>query len=194
MYQAWIDVGGTFTDCYVSNFGEQLKRCKLLSTGLVPISCDALSDRSIRAPELIADPAGFWVGAHLRVMDDAGQEVARRRVIEFTDGVLACDEEIATLVDAGHRFEIDAGLESPVLAVRRLLGCSLNQALPPLQVRLGTTRRYQRAVDATGSSDCASDYVALRRSAIDRRSDAAESLRVGNSQAATVGSYCGRHT
>ena len=141
VYQAWIDVGGTFTDCYVSKFGEQLKRCKLLSTGLVPISCtDALSDRSIRAPELNGDPAGFWLGAHLRIMDDAGQEVARRRVVEFNNGVLVCDEEIATLVDAGHRFEIDAGLESPVLAVRRLLGCYLNQALPPLQVRLGTTR------------------------------------------------------
>jgi 5-oxoprolinase (ATP-hydrolysing) len=141
VYQAWIDVGGTFTDCYVSNFGEQLKRCKLLSTGLVPISCSQiLTERSIQAPELRADPVSFWIGAHLRAINDAGREVARRRVVDFATGVLVCDEELKTLVDAGHRFEIDAGFESPVLAVRRLLGCSPTQALPPLQVRLGTTR------------------------------------------------------
>lgn len=141
MYQAWVDVGGTFTDCYVSNSGEIISRCKLLSTGLVPVSCNPIvSDQSFAAPELLADPSGFWVGAQLRALDDSGREVARRRVIGFSSGVLECDKEITTLVNARFRFEIDAGLESPVLAVRRLLGCSLSQSLPPLQVRLGTTR------------------------------------------------------
>ncbi|MDX1924926.1 MAG: hydantoinase B/oxoprolinase family protein [Pirellulaceae bacterium] len=141
MYHAWVDVGGTFTDCYVSRTAEKLKRCKLLSTGLVPISCArVVTDRSMAAPELTADVAGFWVGADLRAMDEAGRKVARRRVVGFADGVIECDQEIASCVQARLRFEIDASLESPVLAVRRLLGCSLSQALPPLQVRLGTTR------------------------------------------------------
>ncbi len=141
VYQAWIDVGGTFTDCYVSNEGDERKRCKLLSTGLVPISCSKiLSERSVSVPELSADTAGFWEGASLRAVDVDGHEVARRRVVGFAEGVIECDEELVTLVNPRKRFEIDAGLESPVLAVRRLLQCSLTSALPPLQVRIGTTR------------------------------------------------------
>lgn len=141
MYQAWIDVGGTFTDCYVSSPNGELKRCKLLSSGLVPVSCaGVVSERSIQVPELLADATGFWEGATLRALDDAGHEVAKRRIIRFEDGRLECDGEIATLVHDSNRFEIDAGLESPVLAVRRLLGCALRESLPPLQVRLGTTR------------------------------------------------------
>ncbi len=144
MYHAWIDVGGTFTDCFVSTqerAHERPKRCKLLSSGLLPISHgEVLNSHSIRSPELTEDSVGFWAGAYLRAVDDAGREVARRRVLGFASGVLECDDEVATLADMKCRFEIDAGLESPVLAVRRLLGCALTQSLPPLHVRLGTTR------------------------------------------------------
>jgi len=141
VYQAWIDVGGTFTDCYVAKFGENLKRCKLLSTGLVPVSCaELLSERSMRVPELGEDAAGFWEGTFLRAVNEAGREVARRQVVEFANGVIECDDDLASLIDAKNRFEIDAKVESPVLAVRRLLNCSLKSPLPPLHVRLGTTR------------------------------------------------------
>ncbi len=141
MNQAWIDVGGTFTDCYVLESGGGLKRCKLLSSGLVPISCGAvLGTNTIYAPELRLDSIGFWEGASLRVLDANGTERVRRRILMFSDGMLECDGDVADYVDQPSRLEIDAGLESPVLAVRRLLRCDLGSPLPPVQVRLGTTR------------------------------------------------------
>ncbi len=44
-YQAWIDVGGTFTDCYVvePNQPDRRSRLKTLSSGLVPISVTSLN-------------------------------------------------------------------------------------------------------------------------------------------------------
>ncbi len=141
VYQAWIDVGGTFTDCYLHEATGGLKRCKLLSSGLVPISCDTvLSKNTIFASELVLDSVGFWEGASLRVLDLNGVELARQRILMFLDGMLECDGEIAAYVGQQFRLEIDSGLESPVLAVRRLLKCSLGSVLPPVQVRLGTTR------------------------------------------------------
>ncbi len=140
-YQAWIDVGGTFTDCYVRSPTESLRRCKLLSSGLVPVSCAAiLNPNAFLSTEVIGDAPSFWSGAKLRVLDHEGEEIAGRHVVRFEHGVIECDEEIASFVRRDFRFELDAGLESPVLAVRRLLGCALTQTLPPLQIRLGTTR------------------------------------------------------
>ena len=145
MYQAWIDVGGTFTDCYLLAPSNDLKRCKLLSSGQVPISCETvLSANAIFAPELALDSPGFWEGAALRVFDASGQELARRRILKFLDGVIECDGEQAVFAEQLNidqlRLELDSGLESPVLAVRRLLKCSIASDLPPVQVRLGTTR------------------------------------------------------
>ncbi len=140
-YQAWIDVGGTFTDCYVRSTTEGLKRCKLLSSGLVPVSCaEILKPNAFLSNELISDAPNFWSGADLRVLDHEGAEISRRQVVRFERGIVECDEEIASFARRNFRFELDTGLGSPVLAVRRLLGCALNQALPPLQIRLGTTR------------------------------------------------------
>ncbi len=139
--EAWIDVGGTFTDCYVRTHDGLLKRCKLLSSGLVPVSVERLiNDFAFLAPELNEDSVGFWNSARLQALDADGQVIAQRKITSSADGVITCDDEIQSLTACGARLEIDSGLESPVLAVRRLLQCPLSESLPPLHVRLGTTR------------------------------------------------------
>ncbi len=151
-FEAWIDVGGTFTDCYVRSSVGALSRCKLLSSGLVPISCEVVSPRAVRAAELTADPAGFWVGAALRALDPTGKETARWQILEFENGVVTLDREFSVDDDAQLRFEIDAGLEAPVLAVRRLLQTPLQTELPPLRIRLGTTRGTNALLTRRGAA------------------------------------------
>jgi 5-oxoprolinase (ATP-hydrolysing) len=53
---------------------------------------------------------------------------------------LTLDRDVPSWVMPGDVIELDAGLEAPVLAARRLIGCPLGQALPPIDMRLGTTR------------------------------------------------------
>lgn len=158
--QAWIDVGGTFTDCYViadtapalqTADGPRRQRLKVLSSGLVPISCAAGSTpTAIIAPELAADAAGFWRGAELRCYNNQREVVATVAIADFDPGscrlvlsgpLAVVDEALSSPDGLSHlAFEIDPGIEAPVLAVRRLLGCPLEAPLPPLSIRLGTTR------------------------------------------------------
>ena len=139
-HEAWIDVGGTFTDCYIRHPSGKLKRTKILSSGKVPISIgsDSVGD-CLFATELRHDPVDFWVGATVRLTTTEQHEVAVARIEGFQSGTLQLDHAIA---DYGPnlRAEVDAGIEAPVLATRRLLGISLGHKLPRFKVRLGTTK------------------------------------------------------
>ncbi len=97
------------------------------------------SPRIVVVPELRADPDGFWTGAKLRCFDEQRQLLSAVDVVGFSshDCQLSIAQPLAT--QASH-FELDAGLEAPVLAVRRLLRCPIQNALPKLHVRMGTTR------------------------------------------------------
>jgi len=140
MHEAWIDVGGTFTDCYLRFPSGQLERTKLLSTGRVPISVDATSNAvEFQAPELQHDVDGFWVGAQVRIWEPGQSSAFVARVTRFAQGKLHLDRPIVEL-NRNCRAELDTGLEAPVLATRRLLGAPLQTPLLPLRVRLGTTR------------------------------------------------------
>ncbi len=166
--EAWIDVGGTFTDCFVfdgSGQGPVLRRGKTLSSGRVPISGDlrelASSDGqysdvhawSIDAQELKQDRCGFWQGACLRGMDLQGSERWAAPVDAFEGGRLQVSpvplDGLKT--DDNLRFELDPVCGAPVLAVRRLLQVPLSQPLPPLRIRLGTTRGTNALLTRSGA-------------------------------------------
>lgn len=151
----WADIGGTFTDCLVSgqhNDGSRFEdTVKVLSTGLV--SAEVIA---VKAGGLTIQVSShfvhndFWNGANLNASDESfiGCIQLCRIVNEETPtsvpGVssvqltMAC--ALARPVSTGDRVTLDGGLEAPVLATRLLLGVPINQPLPSLDVRLGTTR------------------------------------------------------
>ncbi len=138
--QAWIDVGGTFTDCYLSPAIGPRRRTKVLSTGLVPISLEPTADHHVViAPQTHSDVDNFWASALINCYDDSRQLIDRLIVVHFNSrrSELTLNKAVPA---AARYFELDAGLEAPVLAVRRLLQCPLGSELPKLQVRMGTTR------------------------------------------------------
>lgn len=138
--QAWIDVGGTFTDCYLVPDKGPRQRIKVLSSGLVPVTIERTDDPLVViAPETHSDKNGFWIGAKLNCFDKT-QRLLRSLEVKSFDSAerkLTLAESVPT---EASQFELDAGIEAPVLAVRRLLGCGLSNALPKLNVRMGTTR------------------------------------------------------
>ncbi len=138
--QVWIDVGGTFTDCYLAPAMGPWQRLKVLSTGLVPVTIERTTDPQIViAPETQRDSDEFWTGATLRCFDSQRELIAAVTVTGFT-----ADQQLlkldASIPSQATHFELDAGLEAPVLAVRRLLQRPLLSQLPKLNVRMGTTR------------------------------------------------------
>ncbi len=138
---AWIDVGGTFTDCYLLDSKGARSAIKVLSSGLVPVSVRSIDGARIQCAQLADDCDGFWTGGQFRCLDQAGQCIQTAQVIAFDSSAqeLVLDQELS---DGKHAafFELAAEIEAPVLAVRRLARCALSEPLPPVQVRLGTTR------------------------------------------------------
>ncbi|MEC8553489.1 MAG: hydantoinase B/oxoprolinase family protein [Planctomycetota bacterium] len=156
--KAWIDVGGTFTDCFVLLGKSDLRSCKLLSSGRVPISIESSSrvgtKSYLQSREVRQDTPDFWTGARLRVLDAEQTELAHLTVLAFQPSEsgpfhLLLDGQ---LPEGGSHFELDAGLEAPVLGIRRLLGVPIQESLPPLKVSLGTTRGTNALLTRTGAS------------------------------------------
>ena len=54
-------------------------------------------------------------------------------------------------LQCGWRYELDAGLEGPALGIRQLLQRPLSEQLPPLEVRLGTTRGTNALLERRGA-------------------------------------------
>ncbi|WP_235935156.1 hydantoinase B/oxoprolinase family protein [Candidatus Laterigemmans baculatus] len=158
--KVWIDVGGTFTDCFVSDAAGVRRSGKVLSSGVTkgsvaPESSELrIVDRSRRG-----DPDGFWVGFELTLIGDGGEPLESRRVAGFesSSGTFTLQSPLEVSLAAGEAgspraFELRSALEAPVLAVRRLLGLPLSEPLPPMEVRLGTTRGTNALLTRSGAA------------------------------------------
>ena len=155
-YQVWCDVGGTFTDCIVK-FSDGTKSClKVLSSGKIKGRVHGWREPGCFSdPDRIIAPDHFWDGAAVRWIDAQGQILATDRCrrslqnqgwmqLESSDAWTSNDHELRV------QYEIDCGLQAPVLATRLILGCLPTEKLPSMRVRLGTTRGTNALLTRTG--------------------------------------------
>ncbi len=153
-YKVWVDVGGTFTDCFVVDAQGRRLKGKVLSSGVTKGTTAGSSSASVIFDnQRIGDPDNFWDDFELWMLDSDGQVEHTTRVAGF-DSQRGCLELVAPLHQPpriGATYELRSSLEAPVMAVRRLLRCSPNQALPQLDVRLGTTRGTNALLTRTGA-------------------------------------------
>src|SRR5262245_9607441 len=118
-------------------------RHKLLSSG---VTKGAVGEGSCQAtivdPARRADPPRIWEGYTLRLAEAAGRPVAERRVagFDYAAGVLALDVPLDAAPPTGTLYELYSDEEAPIVAVRYLLGLRRTDPIPPVSVRLGTTR------------------------------------------------------
>lgn len=156
MIEVWADVGGTFTDTFVVD-GQRRLVTKTLSSGVIrvraaEIAPPASGDREtggltrVRL-SLPADGSipGFWDGSRLAWISADGRRVPLGTILacDADSGWTEIDRPIRLSAESSFRqglWEVDPGLEAPVLAARQLLRVRPAEPLPPLEVRLGTTR------------------------------------------------------
>jgi 5-oxoprolinase (ATP-hydrolysing) len=153
-WEFWIDVGGTFTDCFGRRPDGTLVRHKCLSSGVVKgAAAEGSSPRHIVDPLRAKDPPAFWDGYRLRLLDERGATVAEGTVARFDSqaGRLELIQDLAAKPQAGQAYELWSGEEAPILAIRYLLGVPLNQPIPPVAVRLGTTRGTNALITRRGA-------------------------------------------
>ncbi|MCA9200189.1 MAG: hydantoinase B/oxoprolinase family protein, partial [Planctomycetales bacterium] len=140
-WEFWIDVGGTFTDCIGVDPDGGWHRAKELSSGRIKGRIGAGSEPAVIFDSLRAnDPDDFWQGWNFTLLAADGTVVATSQVIQSTQGRLTLDAPLPNIPAEHAAYELDCHLESPVVCIRRILGLGLLATLPPLSVRLGTTR------------------------------------------------------
>jgi 5-oxoprolinase (ATP-hydrolysing) len=154
----WLDVGGTFTDCLAQQYADDgpvgpLLRRKVLSSGrtkgqLAPgTSLDRLLDSARQ------EPADFWAGYVLQVLDAAGQVLDAQTVRHSSSGLLELSGPLAVMSAelAGRTYEIISPSPAPILAIRLFLGLRGDETIPPCDVKLGTTKGTNALLTRTGA-------------------------------------------
>jgi 5-oxoprolinase (ATP-hydrolysing) len=149
-----MDVGGTFTDCIGRRPDGQLVRHKLLSSGVTKGAAAAGSDRTkIVDPVRRGDPAEYWTGYCLWLLDRHGAAVAEAGVVGFDRDRAAL--QLAAPLDVtplpGQPYELVSDEEAPIQGIRYLLGLGREAIVPPVVVRLGTTRGTNALLTRTGA-------------------------------------------
>ncbi|TWT92548.1 hydantoinase B/oxoprolinase family protein [Neorhodopirellula pilleata] len=148
----WADIGGTFTDCLVNvrqhDGTWQQRTLKVLSSGLVAAELIAAETGRLTVaipPAFVCE--GFWKSAGVFSPDHV-----KLGTIESCELIQPADQQGRALVrikllqtfpsslTPGVSLTLDGAIEAPVLATRLILGLPLTEPLPPLHVRLGTTR------------------------------------------------------
>jgi 5-oxoprolinase (ATP-hydrolysing) len=145
----WVDTGGTFTDCVARDPEGRTRRTKVLSSGAV--RGRVLAKSGPRAWQLELPwrlPDRFAVGWGLV---ELGAEESSAEIVDFvgerTEVSLDRDLEIAP----GAHVELRSPEEAAVLAVRVVTGTPAGVELPPLELRLATTRGTNALLERRGA-------------------------------------------
>lgn len=147
-----MDTGGTFTDCLGRDPAGHWHRAKVLSTGSLRAtlaSCPAPGELIVELPPGVW-PADFFAGFHVA---SALAPAERIEILGFAPAPSRL--RLAAPAPAnwapGTLLTLDAGEEAPVLGARVLTGTPLRAALPPLVMRLATTRGTNALLENKGA-------------------------------------------
>jgi 5-oxoprolinase (ATP-hydrolysing) len=143
VWEFWIDVGGTFTDCFARRPDGSLGRHKLLSSGVTKGAVgEGSTTRAIVDAARCCDPKGFWNGFQFRLLSPEGTLLSEERVRSFDSsaGRLELERPLPAPPAVGQAYELASDLEAPILGIRFLLRLAAGAPIPAVRVRLGTTR------------------------------------------------------
>ncbi|MEX0611454.1 MAG: hydantoinase B/oxoprolinase family protein [Pirellulales bacterium] len=152
-WEFWIDVGGTFTDCLARRPDGSIRRQKLLSSGVTKGRVgDGSTRNAIVDSARQVDPPHFWIDWQLSILGRDGKEIDRATVTDFDaqSGRLRL-RGLAKAPASGLPYELRCNEEAPVIAIRYLLGLPLAEPVPPVALRLGTTRGTNALITRSGA-------------------------------------------
>ena len=150
-WHIWIDTGGTFTDCLARDPDGVMHQAKILSSAALRGRLrKRIDDRRIVADETWAVPDDFIRGFrfHLLQGDDEGVGIAR---YDAASSVIELAGQLPQGASVGSAFEVRCTEEAPVLAARMVTGAATAAALPPIEMRLATTRGTNALLQRRGA-------------------------------------------
>jgi 5-oxoprolinase (ATP-hydrolysing) len=151
IWHIWIDTGGTFTDCLALDPDGALRRAKVLSSSaLRAVVAEVESADTLRIAEDWGAAPGVVDGLELRVLS-ADAEPVRIASYDPASGRLRLERGMDGL-RPGAAVEVRSPEEAPVLAARLVTGTAYGAALPPVAMRLATTRGTNALLERRGAA------------------------------------------
>jgi 5-oxoprolinase (ATP-hydrolysing) len=150
-WEVWIDTGGTFTDCLARDPEGRLHRAKVLSSSRLRGRVERAGRQRLISPLAGALPADFLCGYGFRALGRGGPTVP----VAASDpaaGAIELAEELPRVQLDGDPFELLSPEEAPLLATRLVTGRRLDEELPPLRMRLATTRGTNALLERRGAA------------------------------------------
>ncbi|MFO1095217.1 MAG: hydantoinase B/oxoprolinase family protein [Planctomycetaceae bacterium] len=153
-WQFWIDVGGTFTDCVARAPDGTLHAAKVLSSGATKGAIRRIdAHQSFHDPIRATEPDDFWRGFELRLLAPNGDALQSTRIVQHSasDASLRTADPLDGRAAVGLVYELRSPAAAPILAIRRILGLPLDQPIPAVDVRMGTTRGTNALLERKGA-------------------------------------------
>ncbi|MEN7551329.1 hydantoinase B/oxoprolinase family protein [Rapidithrix thailandica] len=151
-WKIWVDTGGTFTDALAFSPEGYLKRVKLLSSSSLRGRLLArVGDKTYRIQANWPIEKDILAGYTFNYL---GRENAERIIVLHVDHkrqTLELSKALDLEEDFPVEFEVTAGEEAPVMAARMITQCGLQEPLPPLEMRLGSTKGTNALLERKGA-------------------------------------------
>ncbi len=152
-WQVHVDTGGTFTDCVARDGAGGIHRVKVLSSGALRGRVTrVLDDRRVEVEQKWGVADDFVRGFRFRSLDTDHDPVGPVAVAGFdaTASVLELAGDLAGTLTQRSVFELDSGVEAPILAARMVTATPSDADLPPVDMRLATTRGTNALLERGG--------------------------------------------
>lgn len=150
-WQLWIDTGGTFTDCVARSPTGEMHRSKVLSNGTLRGKITArLSDDRLGVQVSWNAEKDIFAGYQFQLIGTNHPPLRVRQLDSFRQE-LTLDTPPPDFPSEVGDFTLTAGEEAPVLAARVVTRTPRDQPLPPLDMRLGTTRGTNALLERKGA-------------------------------------------
>ncbi len=147
-WRLFIDTGGTFTDCIAYDPQDQVHRIKVLSSSALRGRLLAPAENAWSIQINWSHQAPIFEGYQLSVLGQPGQWKVLH--LDPQQKRLELDKALPPEF-AGLDFEITGHEEAPILAARLLTETPLRGTLPPLEMRLGSTKGTNALLEQKGA-------------------------------------------
>ena len=150
-WQVSIDTGGTFTDCVARDPEGRLHHAKVLSSSALRGKVAApLDSTRLRVSVVWSAPRDFVRGFSFRPLGGARWE-SEIAAYDPEAAILELTDPMGAPLEPGSTFELVSPEEAPLLAARLVTRTPAGSALPPLAMRLATTRGTNALLERQGA-------------------------------------------
>lgn len=151
-FKIYIDTGGTFTDCLALTPDQQIRRIKVLSSSAIRGQGILTPEGMSISTEIVQKyPDDFFAGYSFQLLDSDHTTYLITHS-NSRNGLLTLNRPLENFSDESVNFEIQSPEEAPVLACRLITSTPLSQKLPPIQMRLSTTKGTNALLERTGGN------------------------------------------